>query len=93
MSEMAYLARTILRGTGVLSDGRGGYVPCPELLTEAELIQYLRIPLVSGAGDYGNVIDNLKRMHGLPCIHISKQPLYPLEAIRRWVQEKTTREG
>jgi hypothetical protein len=85
--------RTVLRGAGIYSDGRGGYVVYPELLTEAELIQYLRIPLISGATDYGNVIANLKRMHGLPCIHISKQPLYPLAAIRRWVQEKASKEG
>jgi hypothetical protein len=64
----------------------------PELMTQPELIEYLRIPDVSSAGDYGNVIDNLKRFHGLPCIHISKQPLFPLQAIRHWVQEKLIRE-
>lgn len=89
---MEHLIETISPEAGMLGDGRGGYVPCPELLTEAELIQYVRIPLVSSAADYGNVIANLKRVHGLPCIHISKQPLYPLEAIRRWVQEKTAKE-
>lgn len=64
----------------------------PELMTQPELIEYLRIPDVSSAGDYGNVIDNLKRFHGLPCIHISKQPVFPLQAIRHWVQEKLIRE-
>ena len=33
----------------------------PELMTQLELIEYLRIPEVSTAGDYGNVIDNLNR--------------------------------
>ncbi|MDI6451795.1 hypothetical protein [Anaerobaca lacustris] len=89
---MAHSAEVTSPTAGMLGDGRGGYVPCPELLTEAELIQYLRIPLISGAADHGNVITNLKRMHGLPCIHISKQPLYPLEAIRLWVQEKIAKE-
>jgi hypothetical protein len=89
---MAYLTKTNIAVPGALCDSRGGYMPCPDLLTEAELIQYLRIPLVSSATDYGNVIANLKRMHGLPCIHISKQSLYPLEAIRRWVQEKIAKE-
>jgi hypothetical protein len=27
----------------VLSDGQGGFVPCPEVLTEAEAIRYLRL--------------------------------------------------
>jgi hypothetical protein len=89
---MTHAIEAISPMAGMRGDDRGGYVPCPESLTEGELIQYLRIPLVSSAADYGNVIGNLKRMHGLPCIHISKQPLYPLEAIRQWIQEKITKE-
>ena len=61
----------------------------PDLLTEEELIKFLRIPEVSKANDYHNVIENLKRMHDLPCIHICRQPLYPIEAIRRWIEDKT----
>ena len=74
----------------VLPDGNGGFVPCPELLTEEELIRYLRIPEVSSARDYHNVIENLKRMHDLPRIHVCGKPLYPREALRQWIQEKTT---
>jgi hypothetical protein len=76
----------------VLPDGNGGYTSCPDLLTEDELIRFLRIPAVSKAEDYSNVIANLKRMHDLPCIHICKQPLYPLAAVRRWIEEKLQKE-
>lgn len=69
-----------------------GFSPWPELMTEEELIVFLRIPEISKAKDYHDVIDNLKRIHGLPCIHISKQPLYPLSAIRRWIEEKLEKE-
>ena len=69
--------------------GHGGFTPCPELLTEKELIIFLRIPEVSKSKDYHNVIQNLKRMHDLPRVHICGKPLYPLEAIREWVKEKT----
>ncbi len=82
---------TVLTPT-ILPDDDGGFVPAMELLTEAELIRYLRIPEVSKAEDYNNVIDNLKRMHDLPCIHISKQPLYPLIAVRRWIEGKLEKE-
>ena len=58
----------------------------PLLLTEDELVQVLRIPEISREEDYHHVIENLKRMHGLPCVHISKTPLYPYEAIRRWIR-------
>jgi hypothetical protein len=64
----------------------------PELMTETELMHFLRIPDVSRGADPHNVVVNLKRLHGLPCIHISKQPLFPLEAIRQWVQEKLAKE-
>ena len=74
----------------ILPDGNGGFMPCPELLTEDELVRYLRIPEVSSAKDYHNVIENLKRMHDLPRIHVCGKPLYPREALRQWIQEKTT---
>ncbi|MCU0917096.1 MAG: hypothetical protein MUC88_21410, partial [Planctomycetes bacterium] len=62
------------------------------LLTEQELIDLLRIPEISHAANYHNVIENLKRMHGLPCIHIGKTPLYPFEAVRQWILDKVEKE-
>jgi len=64
----------------------------PELMTERELARFLRIPQVSNGADPRNVVANLKRFHELPCIHISKKPLYPLAAVRRWVEEKLAKE-
>ncbi len=78
--------------SSALSDGNGGYMPCPELLTETELIRLLRVPEISKAENYGHVIENLKRMHNLPCIHICKKPLYPINAVRKWIEEKLTKE-
>jgi hypothetical protein len=72
----------------VLPDGKGGFAPCPELMTESELIQFLRIPEISNSENHHNVIENLKRVHGLPRIHICGKPLYPLEAIREWAKGK-----
>jgi len=63
-----------------------------DLLTQGELIEYLRIPEISKADNYDNVVDNLKRMHGLPCIHICRKPLYPLDSVRRWIAEKAEKE-
>jgi hypothetical protein len=60
-----------------------------ELMTESDLIQFLRIPEISKSKDYHNVIENLKRMHDLPRVHICGKPLYPIEAIRHWIKEKT----
>lgn len=62
----------------------------PDLMTEDELIVYLRIPEISKAKNHKNAVENLKRMHQLPRIHICGKPLYPREAIREWVRQKTT---
>jgi hypothetical protein len=61
----------------------------PDLLTEAELIRYLRIPEVSRAKNYHYAIDNLKRFHNLPRVHICGQPLYPKEAVLDWIRKQT----
>lgn len=63
----------------------------PELMTESELIEFLRIPEISTSKDFRNVIENLKRMHDLPRIHICGKPLYPQSAIREWIRNKTVR--
>jgi hypothetical protein len=72
----------------VLPDGNGGFEPCPTLLTEDELIRFLRIPETSKAQNFHNVIENLKRMHGLPRIHICGKTLFPREAVMKWIQEQ-----
>jgi hypothetical protein len=59
----------------------------PELMTESELIHYLRIPEVSASKDYKNVIYNLKRMRNLPRVYICNKPLFPKAAIDKWLQE------
>ena len=82
-------AESSFNPSAILPDGDGGFTPCPELLTEDELIIFLRIPEVSKSTDYHNVIENLKRMHDLPRIHMCGKPLYPLEEIREWIRKKT----
>ena len=72
-----------------LPDGNGGFVPCPELMTEQELICFLRIPEVSGSQNYHNVVEHLKKVRGLPRIHICHKVLYPKKAVLEWVEKET----
>ena len=60
-----------------------------DLMTQDELIEFLRIPEVSNAKDYRYVIDNLKRMRHLPRVHICGKPLYPRKAILAWIENQT----
>jgi hypothetical protein len=73
----------------VLPDGNGGFTPCPELLTESEVIRFLRIPEISNSKDYHNVIEHLKKIRGLPRIHICHKVLYPKKAVLEWVEKET----
>ncbi len=74
----------------ILPNGNGEFTPCPELLTEEELIVFLRIPHVSSSKNYHHAIEKLKRMHDLSRIHICGKPLYPVEEIKEWIRKKTT---
>lgn len=73
----------------VLPDGNGGFTPCPELMTEAELIFFLRIPEISGSQNFHNVIEHLKKVRGLPRVHISHKVLYPKKAVLEWLEKET----
>ena len=74
----------------ILPDGNGSSTHCPELMTEEELIQFLRIPLISNSKDHHNVIEHLKRYRDLPRIHICNKVLYPTQAIQKWIERETT---
>jgi len=62
----------------------------PDLLTESELIHFLRIPEVSTASDYHNVVKNLIRFKDLPRIQICKRLLFPKKAVLEWIEKNTT---
>ncbi len=68
------------------------FAPSTSLLTEEELIIFLPIPQISKAKNYHNVIVHLKRYRNLPCIHLCHQPLYPVQAILKWIEETTQKE-
>ena len=64
--------------------------PCPTILTEEELIHFLRIPEISSATNYRNVIENLKRHHGLPRIHLCGKTVYLTDSVKQWLQRHVT---
>ena len=60
-----------------------------ELMTEDELIQFLRIPEISNSKNFHNVVEHLKKFRGLPRIHICRKALYPKKAIMEWMEKET----
>lgn len=65
-------------------------LPCPTVMTEEELIQFLRIPQISNATNYRHVIENLKRVHGLPRIHLCGRTVYLTDSVKQWLQQHVT---
>jgi len=74
----------------ILPDSDGGFGPCPTVMTEEELIRFLRIPEVSSATDYRNVVENLKRKHGLPRIYLCGKTVYLTDSVKQWLQRHVT---
>lgn len=56
-----------------------------DVMTEHELIEYLRIPCVSKAANYRWAIDHLIRTRDLPCFHMCRKRVFSLAAVRQWV--------
>ncbi len=59
------------------------------MMTESEVIQFLRIPDISNSKNYHNVIEHLKKFRGLPRIHICRKALYPKKSILEWMGKET----
>jgi hypothetical protein len=74
----------------VMPNLNGGLGPCPTVMTEEELIRFLRIPEISGAGNRHHVIENLKRRHGLPRIHLCGKTVYLADSVKQWLQQHVT---
>jgi hypothetical protein len=81
--------KTLVGRDSNIQNSQVGSTSFPELMTEQELIAFLRIPELSHSKNYHNVIENLKRIHDLPRLHICGRTLYPLRAIRDWINHKT----
>ena len=67
----------------------GARQPVPQLMTQEELVRFLRIPELGTAKDQHNVIEHLKRYRDLPRIRLCNKMLYPLNAILDWIERET----
>jgi len=68
----------------------GDFAPCPTVMTEEELIQFLRIPQISNATNHRHVTENLKRNHDLPRIHLCGKTLYLTDSVKDWLRQHVT---
>ena len=72
----------------VLPDGRGGFTPCPELLTEAEAIRYLRLDTVS-IDDPSGTLRRYRDLGLLRATQVSKKLFYRKAELERFLGRVT----
>ena len=80
----------IIKSTAILPSQDGKFGLCPTIMTEEELIRFLRIPEISSASNHRNVIENLKRTRGLPRLHLCGKTVYLTDAIKVWLENHIT---
>ena len=80
-----------IKSMAILTGPEGEFGLCPSVMTEEELIRFLRIPEISNAKNHQNVIENLKRKHGLPRIHLCGKTVYLTDAVKIWLENHITR--
>ena len=75
-----------LHGLAVLPDGNGGFMPCPELLTEIEAIRYLRLD-IKGPSNPSNTLKYYRDQGVLRAVHIGRNLRYPRKELDLMVEK------
>ena len=71
-----------------LPDGNGGFTPCPELLTEAEAIRYLRLD-IDGPAKPENTLRYYREKKKLKGTRIGKKLFYTRKALDEFLEKMT----
>jgi len=85
-----YRNNTMWGLTTTIPEDGDAWQAVPQLMTQNELVRFLRIPEISTAKNQHNVIEHLKRFRSLPRIRLCNKTLYPLNAILEWIEKETT---
>ena len=79
-----------LESPAVLPDGNGGFTPCPELLTEAEAVRYLRLD-IEGPNNPTNTLKYYRDQGVLRAVHIGRNLRYPRKELDLMVEKLLSR--
>ena len=77
-------------GPPVLPDGRGGYTPCPSLLTEEEAIRYLRLDTL-GRKDPAKTLQYYRERGLINATRISNVNFYLRSSLDEFLANVTAR--
>jgi hypothetical protein len=83
-------AQQHIKSMAILTGSEGEFGLCPTVMTEEELIRFLRIPEISNARSHRNVVESLKRTRGLPRIHLCGKTVYLMDSVKAWLENHMT---
>lgn len=69
-----------------MPDGKGGLQPVPDLMTESELIRYLRLDSINVKNTY-NTLYRYRKM-GLKAVQVSKAVLFPKKSVEEFIEKQ-----
>lgn len=81
-------SKIVFSTPAVLPDGNGGFVPCPELLTEEEAIRYLSLD-IDGPTKPGNTLRYYREKKKLKATKIGKKLLYSRKSLDEFMDRMT----
>lgn len=70
-------------------DPEDRFVHYPAVMSEEELVRFLRLPKISKAANHRHVIETLKRNHRLPRIHLCGKSVYLADSVKARPHERT----
>jgi hypothetical protein len=73
-----------------MPDGKGGYQPTPDLLTQREAIRYLRLDAVKTRFPQ-NTLHRYRKKFGLKTVQIGRQVLYSRQKLSEFVEQQMMR--
>ena len=71
----------------MLPDCKGGFTPCPYLLTESEAIRFLRLDTIQ-IQHPGDTLRRYRDSGQLKAVQISKSVFYPRDELQRFILAK-----
>ena len=75
--------------TQIIPDGKGGFEPCPQLLTEQEAIRFLRLD-VGYSGDPSKTIEYYRNSGQLIAIKVGKKNRYWRGDLESFLEQKSS---
>jgi hypothetical protein len=78
-----------LTAPAILPDGNGGFTPCPSLLTEAEVVRFLRLDLEDTGSEPTQTLKHYRDRGQLIAIRVGRNNRYRRQDVEDFLKKKS----